>query len=116
MSRPDNLTTLLCTGFILLHLFFLGLWTFALWRTRLWFFFVMIAAGVFAVGISVINLALYYDPPTIPRILGRQLYAAFFYCFIWAQRAVGVLEFVGSVLMVRWIVTSYDRQKQEQPV
>ena len=23
---------------------------------------------------------------------------------------------VGSVLMVRWIVTSYDRQKQERPV
>src|SRR4051794_21116758 len=112
MSRPDDFATFFCTaGFVILHLFCLGLWMFSIWRTRLWFFYVFLAVELCAVGLSVVSLILYYNPPSIPRLLGRQLYAMFFYSFIWAQLLTGVAGVIGSIFLLRWLFAAYDREK-----
>jgi hypothetical protein len=117
MPRPDDVTTFLCTlGFLLLHLGFVAMWIFAIWRTRLWFFYIALFVSLLASLLSITNLILYYDPPFVPRVLGREVYAIFFYSFIWVQFAVAVLGFVGTLFQLRWIFASYDKQKEAPKV
>jgi hypothetical protein len=116
MSPPHDLVFVCTVGFVFPQVFFLGLWVFAAWRTRLFFFYIMIVVAVFAVDFSIINVALSYDAPAVLRLLGPQLYVAFFSSFILAQLAVEALSLVGSVLLVRWVVTAYGREKNARSV
>lgn len=115
MSRPNDPITFFCTlGFVLVHLSFVGLWTFAIWRTRLWFFYITLLVALGASAISIINVVLYYDPVYVQQLLGRQFYAMFFYSFVWAQLCVSFLGLIGSVLMVRWIIPRFDSSRSNQ--
>jgi len=115
MSRPNDLITFFCTiGFVVLHLSFVGVWTFAIWRTRLWFFYIALVVAVCASAISVINVILYYDPVYVPRLLGRQFYAMFFHSFVWAQLSVTLLGLINSLFMVRWIIPRCDNGRSNQ--
>jgi hypothetical protein len=101
VPRPYDYITFFCTiGFVIAHLFGLGLWLFGLLKTRLSFFYVLIAAAVLGLVLSAINVAIYYDPKFVPSLLGPRGFALFFYWYIWLLLFQFVLSLIGLTIMV----------------
>ena len=102
MPQPYNYITFFCTvGFVIAHLFGLGLWLFGLFQTRLSFFYVLIAAAVLGLVLSATNVAIYYDPKFMPSLLGPRGFALFFYWYIWLLLFQFVLSLIGLTIMVQ---------------
>jgi hypothetical protein len=102
VPQPYDYITFFCTvGFVIAHLFGLGLWLFGLFQTRLSFFYVLIAAAVLGLVLSATNVAIYYDPKFMPSLLGPRGFALFFYWYIWLLLFQFVLSLIGLTIMVR---------------
>jgi hypothetical protein len=69
----------------------------------------MSLAALLFVGISVLNVVLYYNLAFFPRLLGPQLYAMFFYALIWTQLFADVIALIGAALLVRWVLAVHEK-------
>jgi len=76
---------------------------FGLFQTRLRFFYILIVSAVLGIGLSTINVLIYYDPKVMPELLGPHGFAVLFYCYIWLVLFQFVLSLIGVTIMVRWI-------------
>jgi hypothetical protein len=112
MSRPSDLITFSCTiGFVFGQIYSLGLSIFGLFRTGFWFFYIGIFCACLGFILAVVNAALYFDPPFLPQLLGRQLYAFFFYSYIWLLLLNFIISLAAVTIMVRWIAAAQNRLK-----
>jgi hypothetical protein len=104
MTAPRDLVTLVCAiGFIVLNLYYLGLWIYALHRTRLGFCYILVATGAVGVFLSVINVVLYCDPYVGVRGLGLPGWKVFYYLFVCIQPINVVASYIGFTLLVAWM-------------
>ena len=117
MPRPVDYPAFFCTvGFVIAYLFGLGLWLFGLLRTRFSFFYVLIAAAVLGLVLSVINVVVYYDPKFMPALLGPRGFALFFYWYIWLLLFQFVLSLVGLTILVRRFSSTLSRANERTEV
>ena len=104
MTASGSIVPLVCAVlFVILGIYVLALWIFALIRTRLSFCYIFVITGALHLIVSVINLALYIDPPIGIRLLGQPGAAIFYYAFLWIQPATFLVSATGSTLLVIWL-------------
>jgi hypothetical protein len=117
MPRPQDYITFFCTvGFVIAHLFGVALWSFGLLRTHLAFFYILIVSALLGLGLSVINVFVYYNPQLMPGLLGPRGFAVFFYCYIWLLLFQFVLGLIGATIMIRWISRALPTREEHSKV
>jgi hypothetical protein len=92
------------------NLFALAIWIYGVIRTGLSFFYLMIFVACFAIFLSVVNTAIYYNPPLFVHLLGQRVYGFVFYTYIYSLLLNFIVSLIGFMLMVRWISMSHSRQ------
>jgi hypothetical protein len=112
MSRyPDWLTVICALGFVAGNLFSLAIWIYGVIRTGLSFFYLMIFVACFGTFLSVVNTAIYYNPPLFVHLLGQRIYGFVFYTYIYCLLLNFILSLIGFMLMTHWIYVSKSRQR-----
>ena len=115
MLHPHDWITFLCTvGFVIGHFFGLALWVFGLFRTRLSFFYILILAALLGLGLSAINVLVYYDPRFMPGLLGQWGFVVFFYWYTWLLLFQFIVSLIGMIIMVRWICRATQAQSHAE--
>jgi MFS family permease len=104
MTPSHDPITLVCGGvYIVLALYIAGLWAFALLRTGMVFCYFYIVAALVGAFISVVSVAMYFDPHIWVRLLGKAGWRISYY-FIIVVQPIGVLiGATGATILVRWL-------------
>ena len=104
VTALTDVVTLLCAlSFVIFGVYSLALWIFGSVRTGMSAFYLLIAAALIHLAVSVCNVALVYDHYMGIRLLGHTGWTIFYYVFVCIQPIESLLAAVGLTMLVIWI-------------
>jgi cyanophycinase-like exopeptidase len=99
----DPVTLVSAGTFVLFSVYSIALGLYGFVRTGLLAFFLLIAASVIGLGVSVANVALVYDSYIGIRVLGQSAWKIFYYTFVCIQPIGSVLSAIAITILTVWI-------------
>jgi hypothetical protein len=111
MKAMTDVVTFLCAlSFVIFGVYSLALWIFGSIRTGLIAFYLLIAAALIHLAVSVCNVALVYDHYMGIRLLGHAGWTIFYYVFVCIQPIESLLAAIGLTMLVIWIIRGRSNQ------
>jgi hypothetical protein len=111
----DPVTLASACTFVLFSVYSIVLGLYGFVRTGLLAFFLLIAASVIGLGVSVANVALVYDSYFGIRVLGQSAWKIFYYSFVCIQPIGSLLSAIALTILTVWI-THRSNQRRSQPL
>ncbi len=99
----DPVTLVSACTFVLFSVYSIVLGLYGFVRTGLLAFFLLIAASVIGLGVSVANVALVYDSYIGIRVLGQSAWKIFYYSFVCIQPIGSLLSAISLTILTVWI-------------
>jgi hypothetical protein len=99
----DPVTLASACTFVLLSVYGIVLGLYGFVRTGLLAFFLLIAASMIGLGVSVANVALVYDSYIGIRVLGQSAWKIFYYSFVCIQPIGSLLSAIALTILTVWI-------------
>ena len=99
----DPVTLASACTFVLFSVYSIVLGLYGFVRTGLLAFFLLIAASVIGLGVSVANVALVYDSYIGIRVLGQSAWKIFYYSFVCIQPIGSLLSAIALTILTVWI-------------
>ena len=95
----EPVTVACAASFVFFSVYLIALWIYGLRRTGSSAFFLLLAAAVIGLGVSLTNLALVCDSYIGIRLLGRDAWKIFYYAFVCIQPIQALLGAVGLTIL-----------------
>jgi hypothetical protein len=96
----DPITLACAASFVFSSTYLIALWVYGAMRTRSFAFFVLMAAALMGLAVSIANVALVYDSHIGIRLLGHDGWRIFYYAFVCIQPIQSWLSIVGLTALV----------------
>ena len=105
----DPVTLASACTFVLFSVYSIALGLYGFVRTGLLAFFLLIAASVIGLGVSIANVALVYDSYIGIRILGQSAWRIFYYTFVCIQPIASLLSAIAMTILTMWIAHRFNQ-------
>ena len=99
----DPVTLASACTFVFFSVYGIALGLYGFVRTGLLAFFLLIAASVIGLGVSITNVALVYDSYIGIRVLGQSAWKIFYYTFVCIQPIGSLLSAIALTILTVWI-------------